>query len=190
MIDISQSTRIVTWIITFLIFVYFFSYSLWAGNNLALLIDSPSIARYVSLDFWRLVFVFPNILVPIFTIYLIMCYNRVGRFFPYTFHCILCVVAIFFTTAWLVWSIVDFVQCPTTAYCVGDGIPVLGIDVAFLVANLLQVIMWVHNIVFLIYNVWLQFKVRSFLRIRYTVQRNPNRPPETTLSDGISFVTT
>ena len=138
-------------IIEVAVFVYFFSYSIWAVNNLALVLDMPMVERYLSLNFYRLIFVFPNILVPIFTLYVEFHKLRVGKFFPYIIACIIYVLAIAAQTVWLVWAVVDLATCPTHPYCVGNGISVLGMDLAFLIAIATQLVMYVIVFLFLIY---------------------------------------
>jgi len=172
-----------------LVFIYNGAYALWALNNLAIILNSIADDRYVTLDFWRLGFVFPNILTSSFTT--LMLYNNLKTrgFYPYWVQCILCILALFAGGVWIVWGIVDIVNCATVVYCVGNGISVLGTDLAFIVAFILQIAMWLHNLAFLYLGYRVRNRVKRIQMLDSSVDLNAqpitnNNPPFQVTSVG------
>jgi hypothetical protein len=160
----------------FLTFVYGTFYNIWAANNLALFVPDIGLHRYVSLNFWRLIFPFLAwISIPL-TILLLFNNIRVASFYPYSLHCVWTVSAIIIELAWLVWFIIDVINCPTVVYCIGDGIPVIfAVDIAFGIAAVCQMVMLLLNFIFLFVN----FYIRRKVQIRHIgdYYANPNRQP-------------
>ena len=159
----------------FLCYVFLTFYAIWALNNLAMILTAVDLDRYVSLDFWRLGLPFLALYSPPLTILLLFNNLRIGKFYPYMIHCIFVASAIVVEGTWFVWLVIDLVNCATTVYCIGNGVPVLGIDLGLIVAAFTQGVMMFLNFVFLFINFYVRRKVQ--LRNLADIYSNPNRQP-------------
>ena len=162
-------------IVSILVWLYYLLYGIWALNNLALILDDVEDDRYVTIDFWRLVFPFLTIFSPLMTVYLLYNNLRVNRFYPYNLHCIIVVASMIIGLIWIVWLSIDVVDCSNIVYCDGDGNGPLGIDIAFWVAGITQILMFIINVIFFFYNFYIKGKVQE--RNILDFYSNPSRAP-------------
>jgi hypothetical protein len=115
----------------FLILIDGVSYTLWAGNFVAVNLDNQNDDRYVTLIFWRLSIMAVGIF-PVFGWGLYFSYTK-----STTFLFFLALLMTVFTLAVQLtaygWYIVDLVMCSTLVHCYGNGNGPFGVDVAFLI---------------------------------------------------------
>lgn len=156
----------------FLCFVYCGIEAVWGGNQIAILMPTPEITRYITVIFWGLtVPTFGNV-TPLATA--VFLYN-VGSFFVRALHVLILLFVIFVQGTCLGWYIVNIVNCPATPYCFGIGGGPLGIDVAFLVAITCLCFMLGMNVMFLVIHmvVTRRYHLRAVAEYYATANRQP-----------------
>ncbi len=175
-------------IITFLSLCYCGIYAVWSGNNLALIVDNPETDRYVTLDFWRLVFPLLVIGAPFTSLLLLYNDLSLNGFYPYGFHLITIVACIIISGTWIGWFVIDVISCTSVVYCIGNGTGPFGVDVAFFTAAIAQGLMIILDFIFLFFNFYMKHKVQVYHMIDATAF--PNRQPSTANLMGSSIVRT
>lgn len=164
-------------LVTFLSLVYCVVYAVWAGNNLGLILSNQETDRYVTLDFWRLVFPLLTIGAPFTSLLLLYNDLSLNRFYPYGFNLITLVICIVISGTWIGWFVVDVISCTTVVYCTGNGTGPFGVDVAFFVAAIAQGILILIDFILLFFNFHLKSRVQTAQLLGAT--SFPNRQPTT-----------
>lgn len=164
-------------VLTFLSLCYCCVYAVWSGNNLGLLLNDQENDRYVTLDFWRLVFPLLAIGSPFTTLLLLYNNLSLNQFYPYGFQLITVVACIIISGTWIGWFVVDVIDCANVVYCVGNGNGIWGVDVAFFAAAVAQGIMIILDFIFLFFNFHMKHKVQTYHMLDSTAF--PNRQPTT-----------